>query len=119
MREHDCVPNVRSLRDWVNDGEVVASLGERILGRVAADDVKRPGTEEIVVAAGQLIDERMADAIEEAGVQSMRIRSPLTVKAKRASAPCAMAVTLRAVPWSLREPSASSRRSPSVNPVPS
>jgi DNA-directed RNA polymerase subunit beta' len=72
----------------VNDGEVVASLGERILGRVSADDVKKPGTEEIVCAAGQLIDERMADAIEEAGVQSMRIRSPLTCESEEGV--CAM-----------------------------
>ncbi|MEO9514553.1 MAG: DNA-directed RNA polymerase subunit beta' [Paracoccaceae bacterium] len=66
----------------VNDGEVVASLGERILGRVTADDVMRPGTDEVVAAAGTLIDERMADAIEEAGVLSMRIRSPLTCEAE-------------------------------------
>ena len=52
----------------MNDGEVVASLAERVLGRVAADDVLRPGTDEVIVAAGQLIDERMADTIDEAGV---------------------------------------------------
>ncbi|HBS49948.1 MAG TPA: hypothetical protein DEA05_07615, partial [Rhodobacteraceae bacterium] len=66
----------------VNDGEVVASLAERILGRVAADDILRPGTDEVLVAAGQLIDERMADAIDEAGVASARIRSPLTCEAE-------------------------------------
>ena len=66
----------------VNDGEVVASLGERILGRVAADDVLRPGSDEVIVAQGTLIDERMADSIEEAGVLTMRIRSPLTCEAE-------------------------------------
>ncbi|WGW05207.1 DNA-directed RNA polymerase subunit beta' [Tropicibacter oceani] len=66
----------------VNDGEVVSSIGERVLGRVAADDVCVPGTEDVIVKQGQLIDERMADAIEEAGVQSMRIRSPLTCEAE-------------------------------------
>ena len=89
VREHDCgTERAITAETAVNDGEVVASLGERILGRVAADDVKRPGTEEIVVAAGQLIDERMADAIEEAGVQSMRIRSPLTCESEEGV--CAM-----------------------------
>ncbi|TNC46542.1 DNA-directed RNA polymerase subunit beta' [Rubellimicrobium rubrum] len=62
----------------VNDGEVVSSLAERVLGRVAADDVLRPGSDEILVAAGELIDERRADIIETSGVSRMRIRSPLT-----------------------------------------
>ena len=66
----------------VNDGEVVATLAERILGRVAAEDIKRPGTDEVLVAEGQLIDELMADAIDEAGVASARIRSPLTCEAE-------------------------------------
>ncbi|WP_136439849.1 DNA-directed RNA polymerase subunit beta' [Pacificoceanicola onchidii] len=66
----------------VNDGEVVATIGERVLGRVAADDVLIPGTETVLVREGQLIDERMADAIEDAAVQSMRIRSPLTCEAE-------------------------------------
>ncbi|MQQ10190.1 DNA-directed RNA polymerase subunit beta' [Epibacterium sp. SM1979] len=83
VREDDCgTDRAITAEAAVNDGEVVASLGERVLGRVAADDVKRPGTEEVLVAAGQIIDERMADAIEEAGVQSMRIRSPLTCESE-------------------------------------
>ncbi len=65
----------------VNDGEVVSSLAERVLGRVAADDVLRPGTEEVLIQRGALIDERLADSVDEAGVQSMRIRSPLTCEA--------------------------------------
>jgi DNA-directed RNA polymerase subunit beta' len=62
----------------VNDGEVVSSLSERILGRVAAEDVFRPGTDEILVTRNELIDERKADMIQEANVASMLIRSPLT-----------------------------------------
>ncbi|WP_420004060.1 DNA-directed RNA polymerase subunit beta' [Arenibacterium sp. LLYu02] len=89
VREHDCgTDRAITAGAAVNDGEVVASIGERILGRVAADDVKRPGTEEILVAAGQLIDERMADTIQDAGVQSMRIRSPLTCESEEGV--CAM-----------------------------
>ncbi|ARO15560.1 DNA-directed RNA polymerase subunit beta' [Ketogulonicigenium robustum] len=65
----------------VNDGEVIASLGERVLGRVSADDVLRPGTDEVIVRAGELIDERKADMIETAHVNKMRIRSPLTCDA--------------------------------------
>ncbi|MRU14672.1 DNA-directed RNA polymerase subunit beta' [Roseovarius sp. A21] len=83
VREHDCgTERAITAEAAVNDGEVVASLGERILGRVAAEDIVNPVTEEVVIAAGQLIDERMADAVEEAAVQSARIRSPLTCEAE-------------------------------------
>lgn len=49
---------------------------------MAADDILRPGTDEVIVAKGQLIDELMADEIDEAGVASARIRSPLTCEAE-------------------------------------
>jgi DNA-directed RNA polymerase subunit beta' len=89
VRMHDCgTDRAITAQAAVNDGEVVASLSERILGRVSADDVLKPGTEEIVLRAGQLIDERMADSVEDAGVASMRIRSPLTCEAEEGV--CAM-----------------------------
>ncbi|OIQ25440.1 MAG: DNA-directed RNA polymerase subunit beta' [Alphaproteobacteria bacterium MedPE-SWcel] len=89
VRERDCgTERAITAEAAVNDGEVVSSIGERILGRVAAEDVKRPGTEEILVAYGQLIDERMADIIEDAAVPSMRIRSPLTCESEEGV--CAM-----------------------------
>jgi DNA-directed RNA polymerase subunit beta' len=72
----------------VNDGEVVSPLSERILGRVSADDVLVPGTDEVVVRKNELIDERKADAIEAAGVQAVRIRSALTCDAEEGV--CAM-----------------------------
>jgi DNA-directed RNA polymerase subunit beta' len=83
VREIDCGTE-RSItaEAAVNDGEVVASLGERVLGRVAADDILVPGSDEVLIAKGTLIDERMSDSIEEAGVQSARIRSPLTCEAE-------------------------------------
>ena len=89
VRMRDCGTDLAITAEAaVNDGEVVASLGERVLGRVAAEDIIRPGTEEVIVALGTLIDERMADAIEEAGVQTARIRSPLTCEAEEGV--CAM-----------------------------
>ncbi|MGB3317231.1 MAG: DNA-directed RNA polymerase subunit beta', partial [Albidovulum sp.] len=66
----------------VNDGEVVSPLSERILGRTSADDVLVPGSDEVIVRAGELIDERKADAVETAGVASVRIRSALTCEAE-------------------------------------
>ena len=83
IREHDCgTDRAITAEAAVNDGEVVATLGERILGRVAAEDILNPATDEVVVSAGTLIDERMADAVEEAAVQTARIRSPLTCEAE-------------------------------------
>ncbi len=72
----------------VNDGEVIQTLADRVLGRVAADDVLVPGSDEVIVAAGELIDERRADLIDQAGVAVMRIRSPLTCEAEEGV--CAM-----------------------------
>ena len=79
VRQHDCGTD-RSItaRAAINDGEVISSLSERILGRVTAEDVIKPGTDEVLCAKGEIIDERKADFIEENGVISMLIRSPLT-----------------------------------------
>ena len=83
VRQKDCgTDRAITAEAAVNDGEVVSSLSERVLGRVSADDVLVPGTDEVLVAAGELIDERKADAIQEAGVGKMRIRSPLTCEAE-------------------------------------
>ena len=83
VRMKDCgTDNAIVSENSVNDGEIVSPLSERILGRVAAEDVLRPGTGELIVGKGDLIDELMADAIEAAGIQSTRIRSPLTCEAE-------------------------------------
>ncbi len=83
VREHDCgTDRAITAAAAVSDGEVVASLSERILGRVAADDVLVPGGDEVLVSRGELIDERKAEAIEKAGIASLRVRSPLTCEAE-------------------------------------
>ncbi len=83
VREHDCGTELSiTAEPAVNDGEVVATLGERVLGRVIAEDVMVPGTDEVLAARGELVDERLADRIEEAAVASMKIRSPLTCEAE-------------------------------------
>ena len=83
IREVDCgTERAVTAQAAVNDGEVVATIGERVLGRVIAEDVLRPGTEEVMFPRGTLIDERIADLIEEAAVQTMRVRSPLTCEAE-------------------------------------
>ncbi|QMU56777.1 MAG: DNA-directed RNA polymerase subunit beta' [Boseongicola sp.] len=89
VRMHDCgTENAITAEPAVNDGEIVASLGERLLGRVAAEDVIKPGTDEVIVTKGELIDERKADAIEQADLPTVRMRSPLTCEAEEGV--CAM-----------------------------
>jgi DNA-directed RNA polymerase subunit beta' len=89
VRTRDCgTENAITAEAAVNDGEVVATLGERVLGRVAAEDVLAPGSDEVIVAKDELIDERKADAIETADLANVRIRSPLTCEAEEGV--CAM-----------------------------
>ncbi len=83
VRMHDCgTERAVTAKAAVNDGEVVASLGERVLGRVSAEDLIRPGTDEVMVARGELIDERTADIVETSGLATARLRSPLTCEAE-------------------------------------
>ncbi len=89
VREHDCGTEIAITAEAaVNDGEVISPLSERVLGRVSADVVMKPGTDEVLVEKNEVIDERKADAIEEAKIVSMRIRSPLTCEAEEGV--CAM-----------------------------
>lgn len=66
----------------VND-EVKETLYERILGRVALEDVIHPNTGEIIIYAGQEIDEVLASLVENSPIETVDIRSVLTCEAKR------------------------------------
>ncbi len=71
---------------WVNalveSGEVLQMVGERILGRVALEDVHDPVTGELLIAANEEFDEEKVQKIEAAGVERVKIRSVLTCEAK-------------------------------------
>ncbi|WP_099826131.1 DNA-directed RNA polymerase subunit beta' [Oceaniglobus indicus] len=89
VRLHDCgTDRAVTASAAVNDGEIVASLGERVLGRVAAEDFIDPATDEVLVTRNELIDERKADMIEASTLQTARVRSPLTCEAEEGV--CAM-----------------------------
>ncbi len=66
-----------------NNDEVVASLGERILGRVSVHDIVDPLTGELIVAAGEEINDAAADRINESPIESVEIRSVLTCESKK------------------------------------
>ena len=76
--EKDCkTTNAMEMRAIVQGGSVIASIGERILGRTVAEDIMNAATGEVIVPAGTMVDEPMVKEIEAAEVQSVRIRSPL------------------------------------------
>ncbi|MFH2045380.1 MAG: DNA-directed RNA polymerase subunit beta' [Pseudomonadota bacterium] len=66
----------------VEGGEVIQRLGERVLGRVAVDDIVDPFTDEVLVKKRDEIDEGSVKKIEDAGITNARIRSVLTCKAR-------------------------------------
>ena len=70
---------VRALK---KNEEVVETLGERILGRVSLHDVYNPLTEELLVAAGEEITEKIVDKIDAAPIDVVEVRSALTCEAK-------------------------------------
>ncbi len=66
----------------IEGGDIIETLGARILGRVAAVDVLVPGSDEVLVNAGTMIDERLSDMIEEHGIDEMLVRSPITCETR-------------------------------------
>jgi DNA-directed RNA polymerase subunit beta' len=67
----------------VEGGEVIEPLEERILGRVTAEDIRDPITGELICAAVEELDEKRTQAVVEAGIDKVKIRSVLTCQARR------------------------------------
>ena len=84
ITEEDC-GSLRGLecRALKNGDEVIASLYERILGRVSVHDVINPSTGELIVAAGEEITEAKAKIIDQSPLEMVEIRSVLTCESKR------------------------------------
>jgi DNA-directed RNA polymerase subunit beta' len=82
--EIDCkTENNLEMRAIVQGGAMIASLGERILGRTPAEDIVDAKTGDVLAKEGELIDEPAALKIDELGVQAVRIRSPLVCESER------------------------------------
>ena len=81
--EEDCgTERGITIQPIIEGGDVIATTGERILGRTAQEDIKNPQTGEIIVPKGHLIDENDVEKIDAAGVESVLIRSVLTCESK-------------------------------------
>ncbi|MEP3275538.1 MAG: DNA-directed RNA polymerase subunit beta' [Stappiaceae bacterium] len=81
--EVDCgSTNGITVQPIVDAGQVIASIGQRVLGRTAAEDILRPNSGEVIVPAGKMIEEKEVEEIEAAGIQMIKIRSVLTCETK-------------------------------------
>ncbi|MCW5714019.1 MAG: DNA-directed RNA polymerase subunit beta' [Bauldia sp.] len=79
----DCgTTNGLKMQAVVESGQVMATLGMRILGRTAAEDIVDAQSGKVLVPAGTLIEERHVEIVEKAGVQTAKIRSVLTCDTK-------------------------------------
>ena len=83
VKEHDCgsiqgVP-VHELIDE-RDNSLIESLADRILGRYSAKKIINPETKEVIIEAGELINENIVSKIQAAGLKEIEIRSVLTCK---------------------------------------
>ena len=77
--EDDCgTENGFVVRALIEGGEVIEPLRDRILGRVTAADVIHPETQETLVETGTMLDEDLCDLIDQAGVDEVKVRTPLT-----------------------------------------
>ena len=81
--EHDCgTQNGVNLKALVEGGEVIEPLRDRILGRVTSLDVQHPETGALLIETGTLLDEAAVDAIEQAGVDEVKVRTALSCETR-------------------------------------
>ncbi len=79
--EEDCgTKDGLELEAVVDDGRVIVSIAEQVLGRVTLGDVKVPNTNQVIVKSGKMIDENLADLIEKANIKIVKARSVLACK---------------------------------------
>jgi DNA-directed RNA polymerase subunit beta' len=89
ITEHDCeaVDGVY-VSALMEGGEIIETAGERVLGRVALQNIKDPFTGEVIVKANEEINESLAEKIDHAGIERVNMRSVLTCRSKHGV--CAM-----------------------------
>ncbi len=66
----------------VSGGDVIENLRDRVLGRTVAVDVLKPGSQDVLIAAGTLLDEKLCDVLESYKIDRVKVRSPITCKCK-------------------------------------
>jgi DNA-directed RNA polymerase subunit beta' len=82
--EDDCGTVLGLEISALKEGEdIIEPLGDRVVGNVAREDIVDPISDEVIVEAGEIIGDEAAEAIEEAGLQAVTIRSVLTCESRR------------------------------------
>jgi DNA-directed RNA polymerase subunit beta' len=83
VTEVDCgTTNGLSMTPLVEGGDVVEALGERVLGRVLAEDILKPGAKDVLIPIGTLLDEKLVRLLETEGVDQISVRSPITCQTR-------------------------------------
>ena len=83
ITEEDCgTSHGVTMTPLIEGGDVVEALGERVLGRVIAEDILKPGTEEVLFTKDTLLDEKSVDTLEQDGVDQVMVRSPITCETR-------------------------------------
>jgi len=83
VTEDDCgTTEGLTMQPLIEGGDVVEPLRERVLGRVVAEDLLVPGTEEVLVTRGTLLDEKLVDKLENMSVDQVKVRSPIMCKTR-------------------------------------
>ncbi len=81
--EDDCgTEDSVQMQSLIEGGDVVEPLRDRVLGRVTAEDVYVPGTDEIAIPTGTLLDEQLVAQLEEMSIDHLKVRSPITCDTK-------------------------------------
>ena len=84
VAEEDCGTVLGLEVSALKEGEdIIEPLKDRVVGNVALEDVVDPIDEELIIEAGEVIDEAASEAIEDSGIQTVKIRSVLTCEARR------------------------------------
>ncbi|PCI74864.1 MAG: DNA-directed RNA polymerase subunit beta' [SAR86 cluster bacterium] len=83
VTQHDCgTEQGLTMSPVIEGGDIIAPLGDRVLGRVLAASVVLEATGEIVAEAGTMINERMVEKLETGGVDEVHVRSPITCETR-------------------------------------
>ncbi len=83
VTEIDCgTTHGLAMSPLVEGGDVVEALGERVLGRVMAEDIVKPGGKEVLIEKGTLLDEKLVRLLETEGVDQIKVRSPITCETR-------------------------------------
>ena len=83
ITEHDCgTEQGLTMSPVIEGGDIIAPLGDRVLGRVLASDVISESNGETIAEAGTMINERMVERLETGGVDQVHVRSPITCETR-------------------------------------